>query len=465
MKSTKTISSRTAPKKPASVGTKNINLGTGITILSHESVTASVTAGPLMPQTRDIDNLPTGDNVFKNNPHFQIVNFDKKTGTPDQSIFELTDFQNEADLKTHPLKIKIKPKKNAKEIILPFVFDGKDFLPFGTTKKNEVGEIICSLTNIPEDSDVVKARSLDTAMRLVFIKFANKLGLGGKTEMLRWVDYSGGIGVRTEEGLTEKIKNANKIVLIVHGIIGDTGEMAIPFKSFVDAQICDLVLTFDYENLNTKIEETSAKLLKILQDNGFGENDKKQLVIVAHSMGGLVARYMIEHLGADKFIDKLVMAGTPNGGSKFGDIPTYINWLSTLLGVGTKLFPNALTGIATTFLTLTQKTLFVTLNQMNPDDLFIKNLALSTPPPGVRYHVLGGNLDKFLANDADAKKLMDKALYQTGEWVYKNVTNDIAVSTESIFSVPSVDKKEIACHHLNYFLVNESIAALKAAIN
>ena len=271
--------------------------------------------------------------------------------------------------------------------------------------------------------------------------------------------------MRTEEGLTDKIKSANKIVIIIHGIIGDTGEMAIPFKSFVEEKCCDLVLTYDYENLNTKIEDTSANLLKILNTNGFDEKDAKELVTVAHSMGGLVARYMIEHLGGDKFTDKLVMLGAPNAGSKFGDIPSYINWLNLILGVGTKLFPNVLTPIVSGFLSVLQKTVCITLDQMNPASSFIQNLAVGTPPANVTYKVLGGNLAKFLANDTDAKNLMDKALFQTGEWVNKDEPNDIAVEVKSIFSVKAIEKQEIACHHLNYFLVDESIAALKAAIS
>lgn len=50
--------------------------------------------------------------------------------------------------------------------------------------------------------------------------------------------------------------------------------------------------------------------------------------IVAHSMGGLVARYYIDHLMAERDVARLVMLGTPNGGSACASLPA-------ALGIGT----------------------------------------------------------------------------------------------------------------------------------
>jgi pimeloyl-ACP methyl ester carboxylesterase len=43
--------------------------------------------------------------------------------------------------------------------------------------------------------------------------------------------------------------------------------------------------------------------------------------IVAHSMGGLVARYYIDRLMTGQDVDRLIMLGTPNGGSPCADLP------------------------------------------------------------------------------------------------------------------------------------------------
>jgi len=67
-------------------------------------------------------------------------------------------------------------------------------------------------------------------------------------------------------------------------------------RSLVD--IYDIVLTFD-ENIQTTIKENACLLGQRLQAVGLGTNHGKQLHIVAHSMGGLVARWFIEREGGN----------------------------------------------------------------------------------------------------------------------------------------------------------------------
>jgi len=50
-------------------------------------------------------------------------------------------------------------------------------------------------------------------------------------------------------------------------------------------ELYDLVLTFDYENLHTTIEENARSLKLRLESVGLGANHGKKLHIVAHSMG------------------------------------------------------------------------------------------------------------------------------------------------------------------------------------
>lgn len=57
-------------------------------------------------------------------------------------------------------------------------------------------------------------------------------------------------------------------------------------------------------------EELSAFVDKILK-----EQEKEQIVLVVHSMGGLISRYYIEKLGGADKVAKLIMLGTPNRGS------------------------------------------------------------------------------------------------------------------------------------------------------
>ena len=100
---------------------------------------------------------------------------------------------------------------------------------------------------------------------------------------------------------------------------------------------------------------------------------------------------------------------------------------------------------------------------MNPNSSFIQNLALGKPT-STQYIILGGNLDKYLAKDEDERGIMDKTLTQTGDWVYKDIPNDIAVGLESIFAAPALEKHEVSCHHLNYFRIQESLEMLNQVI-
>lgn len=58
-----------------------------------------------------------------------------------------------------------------------------------------------------------------------------------------------------------------------------------------------------------------ALLLQKEVDKAISNSRYKQVNIIAHSMGGLTARYYIKYLGGDKKVNKLIMLGTPNHGA------------------------------------------------------------------------------------------------------------------------------------------------------
>lgn len=314
---TKAISIRLVKKAEEELGAQPVAIGKGITVRPHPSFRGKLGWAPLISKTRSVDKPVINEAYAAGNPWFEIVNFDEGTRGEDRSIAEVVEISNVAGLKENPLIIDIRPEKED-EIVLPFFFDGEDFLPMGAVAVPEPGLMQISVDTIPEEA-VEKTRSLGGAFRMVFLKFAGKLGIRTDPNQLRWVDYAND-ATRESAGLAGKVSQAKSVLLLVHGIIGDTEDMAKTFKIAIDSGY-DLVMTYDYENLNTPIEEIAAILKGKLTDLGFHENDEKELVLVAHSMGGLVSRYMIEVLGGDKIVDKLIMAGTPNGGSKFGQIP------------------------------------------------------------------------------------------------------------------------------------------------
>ncbi|TDE15655.1 caspase family protein [Dyadobacter psychrotolerans] len=454
---TKAMTIRLVKKAEKEVGSEQLIIGNGVIIEPHASFRGKLGWAPLVSGTRGVDK-PGINEAYTTNPWFQIMDFEEGAKGESRSVAEVVDVRNTPDLKDQPLIINIKPE-NDEEIVLPFFFDGEDFVPMGVISINDPGLIQVQIHTIPEETSE-KTRSLGGAFRMVFLKFAAKLGVKADPNQLRWVDYNDD-ATRKDERLASKVKDSKNVLLLVHGIIGDTEDMAKTFQMALNGGY-DLVLTYDYENLNTPIEQIARILKDKLTGLGFHENDDKKLVFVAHSMGGLVSRYLIEDLGGSKFIDKLIMAGTPNGGSRFGKIPGYVSWTSVALALGTKFFPpqvGAVTGFLSSVLKVGNKQVLYTLEQMDSGSEFIKKLNHKSAAP-IPYFIVGGDLETYLIAN-EGLPFMEKVVGQIGTWVYRDTVNDIAVSLDSIFDVHAASvPQKISCHHLNYFVNDDSVRAL-----
>ena len=380
----------------------------------------------------------------------EMINFGY-TGTRSVAIpntLVLSDIRNETQLKTNPLQIELDANLGINESLLSLTFDGEHIIPVGEVTQAEGGKAIITIDEIPETKR--RTKSLMKAIKLSFLKLVFK---SDKIQFLRWVDYSDVKIERRSEDLATKIQNADNILLVIHGIIGDTKGMAECMRQVYEDKTVDLVLSFDYENLNTKIEDTADALDEQLKAAGIDADSGKRISILAHSMGGLVARYFIEKLGGNAVVDHLIMAGTPNAGSAISRVTGYRDIARTLLG----FVVNSAWGIpavAGMLIVLKQsEKVTPTLEQMGIEHSFIKNLNKSTDPK-VRYSIIAGHLDQYLEKNKDAKSLMDKIYKLGAKTFYGEQSNDIAVSVDSILSISekwNLQTKEADCHHLNYF--------------
>ena len=260
---------------------------------------------------------------------------------------------------------------------------------------------------------------------------------------------------------------------MIHGIIGDTEGIAqgLPLAKDADGksvhQKFDLVLTYDYENLSTKISESAIKLKQQLAAAGLRENDDKRLTLLVHSMGGLVSRWFIEREGGNKVVDHLVMFGTPNVGSPFGEVDSARQLSSMLTTLAIATFP-AFTPFcgALVYLLNRSKKITPTLEQMNPTSEFITTLNTS-PDPGVPYTIVAGDIRDYRES---ADKIMARLVAKVGTGIlfdalYQNTGHDIAVSNDSIRGIaddrtPAPKKQFVICHHLNYFVAEAGLKAL-----
>lgn len=467
---TKTIRVRTVRQLDV-VGKRDTALADGkIKVKAHPAVKAKLSLSTAKTGTRAAG---SGGEIYKvlERQGMQLASL--STGTraagDEQGILELTDIENDAALKDNPLQIDLDIPLDKNEFIMPITFDGEHILIGGDAYKDDAGTTHLSIDHIPEAPD--NRRSVGKALKLYFFKTYLKQE---DVNLLRWVEFQADSSIKQHKtGVKEKVFKAKNILLLIHGIIGDTEPAAKELKKVVDKkgksidQKFDLVLTYDYENLSTPIEQTAAKLKEQLDGVGLNENDGKKLTILAHSMGGLVSRWFIEQDGGNKVTDHLVMCGTPNEGSPFGRVDFVRKLMTLLTTVAMNTFPvlAPFGGVVLAVLNRSKK-ITPTLEQMGAKSSFMKRLNKSDDP-GVQYTILAGDVEHYVD---PADKLFPHLLEKTGksmifEAMFKNEAHDMAASIDSIRSVddsrkPAPNKVIVPCHHINYFSSEVGIEAL-----
>lgn len=437
-----------------------------ITVKGHPSLQAGISLSAAKTATRGVG---TGADIhrFLERQGMEMLNFSETRGD-NESILELTDIQNPDVLKDQPLEIELDVELGEDEFILPLAFDGDHILLTGDPSRDDDGKTHISIDHIPDIPD--NRRSLGSALKLYFFKTYLRRE---NVNRLCWIEYNAdGTFERHRSGVAEKVAAAENVLLLIHGIIGDTDGMAQGLTLAEDGngksvdQKFDVVLAYDYENLSTPISETAVKLKQQLADAGLHDGDNKKLTLLVHSMGGLVSRWFIEREGGNKVVDHLVMFGTPNVGSPFGKWSSARQLSSVLTTLAINAFPAFVPfGGVIVYLLNRSKKVTPTLEQMNPESEFIKTLNASDDP-GVSYTIVAGDVRDY---QESADQLIAKLTAKVGggglfDALYQDAGHDIAVSDESIRGVndartPAPKKESVICHHLNYFV---SEAGLKA---
>ncbi|WP_446010962.1 esterase/lipase family protein [Candidatus Electrothrix sp.] len=442
-----------------------------ITIKGHSSLQADVSLSGVHPGSRSAGSDSDFYRALERQG-LELLSFSRDSnmrgGT--ESILELNNIKGDEELKNDPLEIELDFGLAEEEYILPLTFDGEHILLAGEPEKDADGKTLIHIDHIPEGIPD-HCRSLGKALKLYFFKTYLKKD---NVNLLRWVEFrNDGSVVRHREGVADKVAAANNVLLLVHGIIGDTEGIAQGLMQAKDVggtsldKKFDLVLTYDYENLSTKIEQTALKMKMQLHDVGLHEQDDKRLTLLVHSMGGLVSRFFIENEAGNKMVDHLVMCGTPNVGSPFGKIGSARNLTGVLTTWAMNFFvPFAPFGAGLLTVLGRSKKVTPTLEQMNPGSEFIQKLNAGDDP-GIPYTVLAGDVRRY---DTQNDGLMAKLIAKVGkgrlfEAMYDDAGHDIAVALDSIQGVPDVRqpvpvKEVVDCHHMNYFVSEAGLRAL-----
>lgn len=381
---------------------------------------------------------------------------------------------------TNPLQVTIPRRLGPGERVLPIAFDGEFFLPLG--RSEAVGdETRVILERLPHPTEA-ESRTLGGSLRILFQKVISlSFGTEYHYPILAAAEVGEDFTVRYEPDLAviqKRVAKANRIALFVHGIIGDTRDMAASLRR-AGLTDYDLILTFDYENLQDPITETARALKSRLGTVGLGPEHGKSLDIIAHSMGGLVSRWFIEREGGDRVVRRLVMLGTPNGGSPW---PNVVDWATTALAVGLNelskiVWPAALLA----GLTHAASTAQITLGEMMTDSDFLKDLSRSPDPgPDVSYFLIAGNTSLIPAtseNEERRSKLQallarlwsDRTKYDFANLMFGGSDNDIAVSLTSMRNLPGGRQRTCevaiaASDHMSYFRHPGTLKLLSKAL-
>lgn len=443
------------------VGPKDAVLAGGaVTVLGHSSVTASLAVSSAAAGTRDLggSDLPRALASLG----MPLVDFGEGTRGGGSNVLEITGIAHAEALATEPLQIALKLPLAADETIVPLVFDG-EFMRLGGDAERSDDGVVVRVDTVPQTAE--NARSLLGSLKLYFVKTVLKQE---NVNSLRRVELMpDGRVERQKFGVADAVAASSRVLLLVHGITGDTAEMAEDVVASGIAANFDLVLTYDYENLGTLIGDTAMAMEQALKAVGLAPGDGKSLTILAHSMGGLVSRCFIERGGGRDTVDHLVMCGTPNGGSPLGKVGGAMAIARLLGDFAANVAPASLPFVAPLRAVLKAAGgVTKSLEQMNPASKFILELNASDDP-GVRYTILAGSIDAYSATeDAYFGRMLTAAGRSAAfDLLFENQPNDIAVGVESIKAIGGVRalkpvRHDVACHHLNYFSSDAGRAAL-----
>lgn len=463
------------------------SLGAGVRVMAHPSLNAKARLTTVSEASRAAGNLALPP-LLRNNPNVMPLEFStSRSGEPGLSVLELVDVENyEVVTPDAPLHIKTETLLSQNEYILPVGYDGEFYLPLGHAVRRAGGaEIRLDRLPAPLSGEV---KGLGKSLKIFFQKVVSQhLGTDYNYPQLAavTVDDQGKVSSIYDIALIKaKVAAAKRILLYIHGIIGETQAMAAsaqtawlnlaqPVPPLADRY--DLILTFDYESINTTIERTARDFKQKLAEVGLDLNRGKILDIVAHSMGGLVARWFIEYEGGNKVVKHLVMVGTPNAGSPW---PTIQDWATAAIAIGL----NGLAAVAWPVKALGALVSAVEkfdhpLDEMRQDSNFMESLASSTDPD-VQYTVIVGDtaiLPTAIQVQGDEKASRferlwarikpQKWLYEVSDLAFFGRPNDIAVDVAGSQKLPTGWKTKVkaqapvACDHITYF---SSVPGLQA---
>jgi pimeloyl-ACP methyl ester carboxylesterase len=215
-----------------------------------------------------------------------------------------------------------------------------------------------------------------------------------------------------------QVRKAKNVILFVHGIMGNNydkpnmihmAQKLIPNFSWNKKE--DVVLAFDYESLNTSVEQTSDDLLHRLEEMRFPEKTADtNYILIAHSMGGLVSRFLLEQKGGNKYFNHFIQVGTPNNGSP---LATVFKGMEYGVTFAINYFVPKQYSFPLSFLMKAWGQINNTAHELATASKTCKKLNTKGTDPRMPYHIILGDMS-FKDNEASlrAMKGVEEAIEQ-----------------------------------------------------
>ena len=168
-------------------------------------------------------------------------------------------------------------------------------------------------------------------------------------------------------------------VVLVHGLVDNRSiftlmRRALRRRGFT--QVC----TWNYSPLQRDVQ-SAAEALRRHIEHICRETGHERVQVVGHSLGGLVARYLVQRLGGDDRVESLITLGTPHVGTRWAHLlPTpLVRQLrpgSTLMRELAEPVPSCRTAITAVYSDLDQVVVPSTAGRCDHPDLGARNVLV-----------------------------------------------------------------------------------------
>lgn len=447
-------------------------LGWGVIVEPHAALSGRLRLGRIEASSRDLRGPGLPPILASQSVDSQPFAFQITRGLePSPNMIELTDVDNyEAVTPQSPLRLLFSTSLREGEHVLAYGYDGEFFLPLGVAQATSMRETRLDICRLPPP--VSNSRDLQGSIRIYFQKVIGQpLGIPYPYPILAAaiVNPQGQVTYQTDPTrVRQQVRDAQRITIYIHGLTGDTRRM---LASALRVAPGDLLLSFDYESFNTSIEENARLLGQRLAEVGLKAGHQKQVRLVAHSLGGVLARWFIEREGGKDVVQRLVTLGSPHAGTPWSTIQEWATLAIAfaLNSMTTLTWPLSILSLLLGWLEKND----VSLDQIKPGSDFLQNLNTSEDPH-LPYCLIAGNTSlasEALAGEAKSRfaRLAKRLGYGAATLAFFGQPNDIAVSVYSASAVPrgrepQPQRIEIPCDHVQFFNCETGLQALASAL-